>query len=226
VKPQLHIVDRVVDGEGKTIYRPPVPPKERVISERTAAILNEMLKTVVARGTGQNAALVEHVVAGKTGTAQKAVKGGYAPDKFVASFVGYVPADRPRLVILVVVDEPKGAQYGGTIAAPVFKEIAEAALRYMEVEPSLPRREMTLPSQTQLAKLPAPAPAKAPVAGSAVPDLRGLDARTAIAQAVGRGFAVTTAGSGVVTEQQPPPGASAADRKIALLMKPSLEQVR
>ncbi|HEY5611575.1 MAG TPA: penicillin-binding protein 2, partial [Thermoanaerobaculia bacterium] len=116
------VVDRVVDEGGETVFTPDRKTAERVISERSAAILNEILKAVVARGTGRNAALPDHVVAGKTGTAQKAVRGGYSNDKVVASFAGYVPADRPRLAILIVVDEPKGAQYGGVIAAPVFRE--------------------------------------------------------------------------------------------------------
>src|SRR5256885_6414296 len=77
-------------------------------------------------------------------TAQKAVRGIYSPDKFVASFAGYVPADRPRLAILVVVDEPKVSQYGGTVAAPVFKEIAESTLRYLRVAPSIPVRTIPL----------------------------------------------------------------------------------
>ena len=110
------------------------------MSEKTAAVLNEILKNVVSRGTGENAALAEHVVAGKTGTAQKAVRGGYIADRYVGSFAGYVPADRPRLVILVVIDEPRGEHYGGTVAAPVFREIAEATLRYLGVPPSIPSR--------------------------------------------------------------------------------------
>src|SRR5205814_6021586 len=125
VRVEPRIVDRIVDAQGDVVYRPQRPAPQRVISEKTAAVLNEILKQVVARGTGQPAALADHIVAGKTGTAQKAMHGSYALDKFVASFAGYVPADRPRLAILVVVDEPRGAQYGGTIAAPAFKEIAE-----------------------------------------------------------------------------------------------------
>src|SRR5437764_970852 len=125
---QPRIIDKVTDANANIIEAPPVAAPVRVISEKTAAVLNEILKSVVARGTGVKAALAEHVVAGKTGTAQKAVRGGYSAEKFVASFAGYVPADRPRLVILAVVDEPKGAQYGGTIAAPMFKQIAESSL--------------------------------------------------------------------------------------------------
>src|SRR5438132_1100547 len=91
------IVDRVVDSKGEFVYQAQRAEPIRVISEKTAAILNEILKAVVARGTGENAALEEHIVAGKTGTAQKAIRGGYSADRFVASFGGYVPADRRLL---------------------------------------------------------------------------------------------------------------------------------
>lgn len=195
------IVDRVVDAQGNTIYQPQRNAPVRVISEKTAAVMNEILKAVVARGTGQPAALAEHVVAGKTGTAQKAGRGGYSPDKFVASFCGYVPADRPRLVILVVVDEPKGAQYGGTIAAPAFKEIAEATLRYLGVEPSIPSRTLDLDTPL-LAEFSQPAAQTQ----AGVPDVRGLDARAAISRAVAAGLQVRAVGSGVVQSQIPEPG--------------------
>jgi len=138
-----HILDRVVNAEGETLFRPTLPAAEQVISPKTAAVLNEILKVVVSRGTGQNAALPEHVVAGKTGTAQKAGRGGYG-ERVVASFTGYVPADRPRLAILVVVDEPRTSQYGGTVAAPAFREIAEGTLRYLGIAPSLPGRTLQL----------------------------------------------------------------------------------
>lgn len=196
------IVDRVVDANGTTIWRPNRPQPVRVISERTAAVLNEILKSVVARGTGRNAALPEHVVAGKTGTAQKAGRGGYSLDKVVASFAGYVPADRPRLVILVVVDEPKTSQYGGTVAAPAFKEIAEASLRYLGVPPSLPSRSLGV-STPMLADF---SQKSTPTPSAGVPDLRGLDARAAIARAVAAGLTVRAVGSGVVTSQEPLPG--------------------
>jgi cell division protein FtsI (penicillin-binding protein 3) len=202
VRVQPRIVDRVVDAGGNTIYAPPRAAPVRVVSEKTAAVLNEILKAVVTRGTGQKAALAEHVVAGKTGTGQKAARGGYSMDKVVASFAGYVPADRPRLAILVVVDEPRGAQYGGTIAAPVFKEIAEPALRYLGVAPSLPQRTIEL-GAPMLAAFSQPSTARP---GAGVPDLRGLDARAAIARAVAAGLTVRATGSGVVASQDPLPG--------------------
>lgn len=231
VRRPLHIVDRVVDDEGHVVFATPTAAGQRVVSEKTAAVMNEILKAVVARGTGQNAAISEHVVAGKTGTAQKAGRGGYSADKFVASFAGYVPADRPRLVIVAVVDEPRGAQYGGTVAAPIFHEVAEAALRYLRVDPSIPGRELPLPA-TKLAAFSqnvaraVPAAAKRDAGSRVVPDLRGLDARAAVAAAVRSGFEPVTDGSGVVTEQEPVAGSVGADRKLKLKMRSPWESTR
>lgn len=209
------IVERVVSSEGETIHRPERPAPARVISERTAAVLNEMLKGVVSHGTGKAAALDEHVVAGKTGTAQKAFRGGYSPDRVLASFVGYVPADRPRLIILVSVDEPRGEQFGGKIAAPAFREIAEGALRYLGVEPSLPQRSIGLDGYSLAAFSQRPAAADR----AAVPDLRGLDARAAVAAATASGLLVEAVGSGVVKSQQPLPGEALPEsRRIALTL--------
>ncbi|HUP60176.1 MAG TPA: penicillin-binding transpeptidase domain-containing protein [Thermoanaerobaculia bacterium] len=211
---QPRIVARVIDDHGNTVYEPPRQPPARVMSEKTAAVLNEILKSVVSRGTGGLAALAEHVVAGKTGTAQKAGRGGYYADRFVGSFAGYVPADRPRLAILVVIDEPKPEHYGGTVAAPAFREIAEASLRYLRVPPSIPSRSIGV-APPLLAAFSQRVPA-AP-ATSGVPDLRGLDARAAIARAVARGLSVRAIGSGVVTSQDPQPGgALPRDGKVTI----------
>jgi cell division protein FtsI (penicillin-binding protein 3) len=211
---QPRIVEKVVDAKGNAIYAPPQAAPVRVISEKTAAVLNEILKTVVARGTGVQAALAEHVVAGKTGTAQKAGRGGYT-DKVVASFGGYVPADRPQLAILVVVDEPKESEYGGTVAAPAFKEIAESTLRYLNVPPSVPARTIDV-AAPMLATF---SQKSAPAAGSEVPDLRGLDARAAVALATSAGFRVRASGSGVVQTQQPLPGeALPQDHQVILTL--------
>lgn len=215
------IVDRLVDSRGNTVSRLPTAPPVRVISERTAAVLNEILKAVVARGTGAPAALADHVVAGKTGTAQKAGRGGYSPDKVVASFGGYVPADRPRLAILVVIDEPKGAQFGGTVAAPAFREIAESTLRYLGVAPSIPSRTIgvgapLLATFSQRPEVTAERSATTGV-GEGVPDVRGLDARAAVARATAAGFLVRATGSGVVQSQIPAPGSEHASSGVIVL---------
>ncbi len=109
----------------------------RVVSEGTADRMMSMFRSVVLEGTGLEAAIPGYTVAGKTGTAQKAENGRYVK-KYVASFVGLVPAKNPRLAILVMVDEPQGDAYGGVVAAPIFRDIARFSLQYLEVPPDAP----------------------------------------------------------------------------------------
>jgi cell division protein FtsI (penicillin-binding protein 3) len=128
-----HLVDHVAGGGRPSLYR------RRLVSPRIASQLMLMLKDVVAEGTGTYAAMPGYQVAGKTGTAQKPDShGGYATGRYVASFVGIVPASRPRLVVLVTVDEPQGAIWGGVVAAPAFQQIARFDLQYLEVPPDAP----------------------------------------------------------------------------------------
>jgi len=128
-----HIVDHVAGGGRPSLYR------RRLVAPGIASQLMLMLKDVVAEGTGQYAAIPGYQVAGKTGTAQKADShGGYATGRYVASFVGIVPASRPRVVVLVTVDEPQGAIFGGVVAAPAFQQIARFDLQYLEVPPDAP----------------------------------------------------------------------------------------
>jgi cell division protein FtsI/penicillin-binding protein 2 len=116
---------------------PTAPPKRRrVVSRRVAGELVRMLRNVVLDGTGTLAAVPGYNVAGKTGTAAKPdAQGGYSNSRYVASFVGFVPASKPRLVILVAVDEPKGAIWGGVVAAPAFAQIAKFDLLNLDVPP-------------------------------------------------------------------------------------------
>jgi cell division protein FtsI (penicillin-binding protein 3) len=129
-----HLVDRVVGGRGPTIAH------RRVVPPAVAKQLMAMLVDVVAEGTGTLAHVPGYNVAGKTGTANKPdpQTGGYSTTKYVASFVGIVPATAPKLVILVTVDEPQGAIFGGTVAAPIFQQIARFALQYLAVPPDNP----------------------------------------------------------------------------------------
>ena len=109
----------------------------RIVSTHTADRMMGMFRDVVLEGTGTQAAIPGYTVAGKTGTAQKAENGHYVT-KYVASFVGLVPAKNPRLAILVMVDEPHGDIYGGSVAAPAFRDIARFDLQYLEVPPDAP----------------------------------------------------------------------------------------
>ena len=130
-----HLVDHVGDGDTSK------PARRRVVSGWVAREVMAMLKNVVAEGTGTLAAVPGYLVAGKTGTAAKPdPHGGYSDSRYVASFVGVVPASRPRLVILVSVDEPRGAIWGGVVAAPAFAQIAKFDLQYLDggVPPDAP----------------------------------------------------------------------------------------
>jgi cell division protein FtsI/penicillin-binding protein 2 len=111
-------------------------PGKRVISAHTAEQVSRMLEGVLAAGgTAQEAQVEGYTLAGKTGTAEKAIKGGYSKTKFVASFIGFAPARNPRLLVAVMVDEPQGQIYGGVVAAPAFERIMEFALPYLKIPP-------------------------------------------------------------------------------------------
>jgi cell division protein FtsI (penicillin-binding protein 3) len=133
---QPHVVDHV-QGE-----KPPAPKTRRVMSRGVNGQLLTILKGVVSdTGTAAAAEIPGYSVAGKTGTAQKpSPNGGYDPGKYVATFVGMVPASNPRLVVLVTVDEPSRAIFGGVVAAPAFAQIAAFDLQYLEVPPDLALR--------------------------------------------------------------------------------------
>ncbi len=112
------------------------PAPKRVLSRRTAERVSTMLEGVFAAGGTAHEAQVEgYTLAGKTGTAEKAIKGGYSKTDFVASFIGYAPAEDPRLLVAVMVDTPRGDIYGGTVAAPAFERIVEFALPYLKIPP-------------------------------------------------------------------------------------------
>ena len=132
---QPHLVDHIGDGA------PKVPGRRRIVTQWVAHQIMAMLKNVVAEGTGTLAEVPGYQVAGKTGTAAKPdERGGYSDSRYVASFVGVVPASRPRLVILVSVDEPQGAIWGGVVAAPAFSQIAKFGLQYLDggIQPDAP----------------------------------------------------------------------------------------
>ncbi len=125
-----HLIDHVGTQPPKR------QPRRQLVSPLVASQLVSMLKNVVREGTGTAAAIPGYYVAGKTGTAAKPdAHGGYSDSRYVASFVGFVPATRPRLVVLVTVDEPRGAIWGGVVAAPAFQQIAKFCLQYLEVPP-------------------------------------------------------------------------------------------
>ncbi len=141
-----HIVKSVVSPDGTLIRNCEAEPPKRVISPETAEKVKTIMASVVAEGgTGVNAALSKYTVCGKTGTAQKIEPGGgYSQDKYNSSFVGFAPKRNPQVAVLVVLDEPKDAHYGGTVAAPAFRKIIHETLNYMNVEPENDNNDDTI----------------------------------------------------------------------------------
>jgi len=141
-----HIVRNVADEDGNDIYHFEPEVVREVVPEKVAKFLSNALESVVGEGgTAQLARVNGYAIAGKTGTAQKVdPKGGYTPGKYVVSFVGYMPAEDPRFVCLIMVNDAKLASnlnYGGLVAAPIFSRVAEKAARYLDLTPA-PKAEI------------------------------------------------------------------------------------
>lgn len=131
---QPRLLKSIRDGRGRAMVEPSRTQPARVISAETARLMRDILAGAVERGTGQSAAVDGYRAGGKTGTAQKLEPNGqYSHSKFIGSFVGFVPVEQPQLVIGVFIDEPHPVYYGGVVAAPVFRHVAEAGLRYLNI---------------------------------------------------------------------------------------------
>jgi len=136
------IVKEIKDDKGEVILSFSPTVVRRVISEETAKKAKEILKGVIEQGTGTLAKLESYTAGGKTGTAQKVEPSGvYSHSKFVGSFIGFAPVKDPRIAVVVCLDEPRPYYYGGVVAAPVFKKVAENILRYLGVESDVKRTE-------------------------------------------------------------------------------------
>ncbi len=183
------LVSKVMDGD-ETVYEHQAEEVRRVVSAETAQLVRELIVNVVTDGSGTQAAIEGYTIGGKTGTAQKPGEGGYAAGKYVASFIGMVPADDPELVCLVVVDEPSGVYYGSQVAAPVFHNVMLDTLRYLGIDPEVDANDGIEDGEDNLS---------ATVPG--VVNYSVADAITTLQQA---GFNVKLSGSGnTVTSQQP-----------------------
>jgi stage V sporulation protein D (sporulation-specific penicillin-binding protein) len=184
-----HLVREILDVDGNVIERIEPEAVRQVISRETAQEILYMLEASVTDGTGRNAYIAGYRVGGKTGTAQKAGPGGYIPGKFIASFLGVAPIDDPRLVVLVIVDEPQGyPHYGGTLAAPIFRRVVEDSLHYLGVAPQHNSNGTTQSSLQQ----------------TDVPDITGLSIDRAERALRNRGLIAEFRGSGTVVASQNP----------------------
>jgi cell division protein FtsI (penicillin-binding protein 3) len=217
-----YVVSRVMSPNGEVLAQNQPHVVRRVISEKTSHLLASMLKEVTSEGgTGTLANIEGFDVAGKTGTAQKAdlAHGGYAAKKRVASFVGFVPANDPRLVALVLVDEPEVNVYGGIVAAPAFRDIARGALRQLAVAP---QRSDVIPSTPATQAPVRRAPSKEgdvvnDSSASAVPDFVGLSLREAVERARAMKVRVKMHGNGYVVKQTPAPGVRWSENDTLIL---------
>ncbi len=221
------LVKRVTDGTGVTLSEDAPRVRRDAVPPHVAELMSEMLVSVTeGEGTGVEAAIPGFKVAGKTGTAQKIdpATHKYSDTHYVASFVGFVPADKPRLVIAVVLDDPMGGTHaGGSVAGPVFRRVGEMALRYLGVTPrgSVPMKLSDIAKNGDVAANAyqmigkgAPDPGGAAVTPSApmksgearVPDLTGMPQREAVKTAVGLGLQPAVEGTGRLSRQDPPAG--------------------
>jgi cell division protein FtsI (penicillin-binding protein 3) len=211
-----YVVEKITNekGEVSQSFQPEVV--RRVISEETAKKVTALLKTTTEKGgTGEGAVPTGYEVAGKTGTAQKVepLLGGYSEDRYTSGFMGFAPAEDSKIVLLVVIDEPRGSSYGGIVAAPVFQAIMEKVLPYLNVLPrgtlivkkepdSTPHQEIsgaeTLTEEVKVGK---------GVERVVMPDLTGLSMRNALSRIEGKGLIIKVSGNGKVVEQAPKAGA-------------------
>jgi len=221
------LVKRVSDGRGETVRASGVHVRREVMPPGVARTVAEMLTAVTEDGgTAVEAAIPGFRVAGKTSTAQKVdpETGKYSKEKYTAVFVGFVPVERPRIVVAVVLDEPTIGRYGGDLAGPVFRLVAEASLRYLGVTPSTSSAKVSAvkrpgdPADVTLAATrPAPVPLPAPASSAVpvppgsvrVPDATGMAAHDVVVSLGKAGLLPQIEGWGRAVRQTPVPGSAA-----------------
>jgi cell division protein FtsI (penicillin-binding protein 3) len=225
MQPQL--VRSVRDPDGETIRQIGPETRRRVVSRYTARLVADMMTAVTETGgTGEQASLDGFLVAGKTGTAQKSDgHRGYAKDKWISSFFAFVPADKPRLLISIVIDEPLISKYGGAVAAPAVRRIADQGLRYLGVSPRVATKSAAVakpngkaphdgkaPHATEKeglegeSRMAEAAPAALQPGQIRTPGLVGQSMIDAISTLAASGLRPMFLGTGVAVEQIPAPG--------------------
>ncbi len=236
------LVKEIDDPYGRQVQEFPPRPLRRVLSQRAAQQILEIMATVTQQGgTAKEAAPPGFTVAGKTGPAQKLEGRAYSHSKFNALFIGLVPAEKPVLAISVIIDEPKGAIFGGVVAAPVFREIAAQSLRVLGYYPQKEQdREQNLPVQAKAAAAPEPerraaraAPGQPPGPTLAqllpgrleipegpltvMPDLKGYTIRQVLDLLTRSGMKYRLEGSGMAVSQEPSPGTTISPGAVCLV---------
>ena len=227
------IVKKETDAGGQVVRESVPQAIRRAISPSTAQTLREFFVGVVERGTAKPARIPGLNIGGKTGTSRKYVEGGYEPKNYTASFVGFFPSDSAQLLCLVMLDNPRGANYtGGTTSAPIFRAIAERVLTTTQwltpIGTNMYANDMRHQSSTAGAKDTsqqtterAPVKSRTSRSDTLVPDVRGFSARRAVSLLTMEQFEPIVNGSGIVVQQQPQAGASSRSRaKVILTCQP------
>ncbi|MCZ6790490.1 MAG: penicillin-binding transpeptidase domain-containing protein, partial [Candidatus Dadabacteria bacterium] len=180
-----YVIEKIVGPDGNVIEQNSPEVVTRVISYDTSYQMKQIMQGVVENGTGKKAQIPGFSVAGKTGTAQipNPKSGGYYSNRYIASFIGFAPVEDPEIVMVVVVEAPRKKTHGGSVAAPIFKQIAEKVLFHMGISPK-----------------------KVLVGMTVMPDLSGMSVRDILKWSEEEGVKVKVKGSGFVTNQQPLPG--------------------
>ncbi|MEW6720476.1 MAG: penicillin-binding protein [Thermodesulfobacteriota bacterium] len=208
-----YVVREIRDPEGTPVYRGEPRELRRVLSPRTSARMREILGDVVqGDGTGTQARIKGFLVGGKTGTAQKVEPGTgrYSDTRRTASFVGFLPLQDPELLILVVIDEPRGQVYGGVVAAPAFNQIAVKTAYYLGIQPTetVAAAEIEKPAQPVRAGASViPVSTAASPGQMIMPDLSGLSMGRVVDMMNRFPVRLSISGSGIAREQTPSPGA-------------------
>jgi stage V sporulation protein D (sporulation-specific penicillin-binding protein) len=193
-----HVAKAWINPEtGETVKTVEPEAVRTVISEETSRQVREALESVVAQGTGKNAFIDGYRVGGKTGTAQKVINGRYSPNEHIVSFIGFAPADDPKIVVYVAVDNPEGIQFGGVVAAPIVHNIMEDALHILGVPP----RDKQIARDYQYGETPI----------VTVPNLIGKSVAE-LYEDLNMNFNLTTAGSGKTVIRQAPAAGERVDR--------------
>jgi cell division protein FtsI (penicillin-binding protein 3) len=210
-----YLVERILDDNGKEIQKFEPQLVRKVISAETSQKVTKMMETVTGEGgTGTKAAIDGFRVAGKTGTAEKvdSVTRTYSRTRRIGSFVGFVPADNPKLTIAVIIDEPQGIKYGGVVAAPAFRVIGQNTLAYLKIQPNQPTKNSAKQVEASVSTVPADESViegdipDTSSEGAVMPDFKGMSMRRVLQVMEKRNINIKLLGSGRATQQNPPPG--------------------
>ena len=210
-----YLVEQILDDNGTVVQKFEPQIVRRVISPETSQKVTKMMETVTGEGgTGTKAALDGFRVAGKTGTAQKvdSVTRAYSPSKRIGSFVGFVPSDKPKLTIAVIIDEPQGIKYGGIVAAPAFRGIAQNSLAYLKIQPNVATAAPAKPTGAKSTPVVEDESLfdgdiqDSTVEGETMPNFKGMSMRRVLQVMEKRGINIRLMGSGRAAEQSPPAG--------------------